>query len=212
MREIKGVIYDLDGTLIRTEKLHEAAWLYAGAQFRHFVTNEMLLKQKGTSNEVAAEMMGIDKNIIPRFVAAKVKYVMENISQVTLFPGVIDVVRQLRRKKYKVWIATSAHRDFGMTVFKNLPDLKRLFEANTVWWEDYQESKPSPKCLNVTIKKMKLTHEEVFYVGDAASDYKTALNANVDFIYFCPNLAERDFRIFISTPIIFSHREIWRWL
>lgn len=212
MREIKGVIYDLDGTLIQTEKLHEAAWLYAGAKFGHFVTDQMLLKQKGTSNEVAAEMMGVDKKLIPEFVAEKVKYVMENVDKVTLFPGVIDVIRQLRRKKYKVWIATSAYRDFGMEVFKNLPDLKKLFRANTVWWEDYQESKPSPKCLNVTMGKMRLTSDEVYYIGDAASDYKTALNAGTAFIYFCPNLAERDFRIFISTPTIFSHREIWRWL
>mgnify|MGYP001611996742 CR=1 FL=1 len=62
MGEIKGVIYDLDGTLIKTEKLHESAWLYAGAKFGHPITNEMLLKQKGISNEAASEMMGVEKN------------------------------------------------------------------------------------------------------------------------------------------------------
>ncbi len=80
--------------------------------------------------------------------------------------------------------------------------------GHNVWWEMYKESKPSPKPLNVTMEKMGLTNSQVYYVGDAVSDYKTTLNARVGFIYFCPNLAERDSRIPVSIPTISSHEEI----
>ncbi len=66
--------------------------------------------------------------------------------------------------------------------------------------------------INVTLEKMGLKNSQVYYVGDSASDYKTSLNANVKFIYFCPNLKQRDARIPESVPIISSHEEIWRWL
>ena len=61
-----------------------------------------------------------------------------------------------------------------------------------------------------TLRKMDLTNLQVYYIGDAFSDYQTSLNAKVKFIYFCPNLAERDLRIPESIPVISSHEEIWR--
>ncbi len=57
MKKIKGVIYDLDGAVISTQKLHEDVWIYAGKKFNIFISEEMLLNQRGISNEAAASMM-----------------------------------------------------------------------------------------------------------------------------------------------------------
>lgn len=211
MRKIKGVIYDLDGTIISTQKLHENAWIYAGKKFNVSISQEMLLNQKGISNEATALMMlPVDKrNLTNEFIAAKVNYVNENIRQAKLFPDVMTTLKQLSENNYKVWICTSAGKDFVEKVLNNSNELKKY---NVIWREMYNNEKPSPEALNLTIKKMGLINSQVCYVGDALSDYKTSINAEVKFIYFCPNIKNKDARISESIPTISSHKEIFRFL
>jgi len=212
MKEIKGIIYDLDGTIISTIKLHEAGWVYAGKKFGIHISDEMLLNQSGISNEAAAEMMlpGDKRYLTKKFIAAKAKYVMENANQATLFPGILKVVTQLSKNDYRVWICTSAHRDFVKKILNNFSELKRVIGNNIVWREMYENEKPSPDALNVTLKKMGLPNLQVYYIGDAFSDYKTSVRAKVKLIYFCPDLRKRDSRIPRSIPVISSHEEIYQ--
>ena len=212
MDEIKGLIYDLDGTVIKTTKLHELAWLYAGKKFGIYISDKMLLNQRGIPNEAAAEfILPYDKkDLTKKFVAAKVEYVMENVKQITLFPGILRVIAQLLQNDYKVWICTSAHKYFVSEVLNNFNELDIMIKNHCVWRKMYGEGKPSPKALNVTLRKMGLTNLLTCYIGNAFSDYQTSINAKVKFIYFCPNLAERDLRIPKLIPIISSHEEIWR--
>ena len=210
MGKIKGLIYDLDGTIISTQKLHEDAWIYASKKFNIPISDEMLLNQSGISNEAAAKMMlpNNKKHLAKRFVAAKVKYVMENANRVVLFPDIIKTFSQLFKNGYKVWTCTSAHKNFVEKILDNFNKLKKLLKNNIVWREMYKREKPSPEALNLTIKKMRLRNDQVYYIGDAFSDYKTSLNAKVKFIYFCSNKKNKDLRIAKSNLITSSHNKI----
>ena len=214
MRKIKGVIYDLDGTIVSTIKLHEAGWVFAGKKFDIYISNEMLLNQSGISNEAAAEIMLPDEKryLIKKFIAAKVKYVMENANQVTLFPNILRVVTQLFKNDCKVWICTSAHKNFVKKILNNFSEFKKAIKDNIVWRKMYKNEKPSPDALNVTIKKMGLTNSQVCYIGDSFSDYKTSVKAKVKLIYFCPNAKSKDLRMPRSIPVISSHKEIFKFL
>lgn len=76
----------------------------------------------------------------------------------------------------------------------------------------YKYAKPSSDALNLTINKMGLAGSRVYYIGDAFSDYKTSVNAKVRFIYFCPNVRNRDLRIPRLISVISSHKEIFKLL
>ena len=210
-KEIKGIIYDLDGTIISTIKLHELAWLYAGKKFNIPISDEMLVNQRGISNKAAAGMMLPEnkKHLAKKFIAAKVKYVMENANQVVLFPSIIKTISQLFKSGYKVWICTSAHKNFVEKILVNFSELRKLLRHNIIWRKMYKREKPSPDVLNLVIKKMNLAKSQVCYIGDAFSDYKTAMRAKVKFIYFCPNLKKRDSRISKSIPTISSHKHVF---
>lgn len=205
----KGIIYDLDGTIISTAKLHEDAWLFVGKTFNISITPKMLANQRGISNKAAALMMlpKDKKYLSEKFQKAKVEYVKENLKKVALFPSVIQTIETLLKKGYNVWICTSAKRDF---VKKILRRFKKLRKVNVVWREMYAKEKPSPEALNITIKKMGLSKKHVIYVGDAANDYKTSINASVKFVYFCLNKKQRDSRIPKSTITISRHKEVLR--
>jgi len=213
-KEIKGIIYDLDGTIISTTKLHESAWVAAGKKFNIYISNKMLLNQRSISNEAAAKMMlpGNKKYLMKQFVDAKAKYAMKNANQATLFPNLLMVIENLLQKGYKVWICTSAKKIFVKKVFNVLKPLKRIIKNNVVWREMYKKEKPSPDSLNLTLEKMDLTKSQVYYIGDALSDYKTAIAAKVKFIYFCPKSQKKDSRIPKSISVISSHKNILKLL
>ncbi len=210
-KEIKGIIYDLDGTIISTIKLHESAWLYAGKKFNIPISDEMVLNQSGISNKAAAKMMlpNNKKHLAKKFIAAKVKYAMEHANQVVLFPSIIKTINQLFKSGYKVWICTSAHKNFVEKIMNNFSELKKLLRNNIVWREMYKREKPLPDALIFTISKMDLKPSLVCYIGDAFSDYKTSVAAKVKFVYFCPNFKKRDLRIPKSIPIISLHKHVF---
>ena len=160
---IKGIIYDLDGTLISTLKLHRAAWLAAGRKFIVPITEEMLKNQSGISDEEAALMMLPEekKYLLKKFIEVKQKYVRENIKRASLFSGTTETINDLIQKGYKVWICTSAHKFFVTKVLSLLGPLKKVIESNIIWREMYKYAKPSPDALNLTINKMGLTGSQV---------------------------------------------------
>ena len=212
MKKIKGIIYDLDGTLVSTQKLHEDGWLYAGKKFDVSISKEMLLNQRGISNEKTSLMMlpSNKKNLAKKFIEAKVEYVNKNLKKITLFLSALKTIQQLTQKGYVVWICTSAHKNF----VKAIKALKKIKEAENkiIWREMYNQEKPSPEGLNLTMKKMGLKNSRVYYIGDALSDYETSVKAGVKFIYFCPNIKAKDSRIPKSVPVISSHQEIFKLL
>lgn len=208
MKEIKGIIYDLDGTIISTQKLHKNAWLSAAEKFGVSLTEEMLFNQQGVSDETSAPTMlpSDKKHLIEDFIKAKKSYSNENIGQTSIFPDVIKTIDKLISEGINVWICTSAREGFVKKVLDVFPELGKY---GTIWREMYKEEKPSPEALNLTMKKMGINNDQVIYVGDALNDYKTSVNANVGFIYFCPEENSKDVRIPNDIPAITNHKEIF---
>jgi beta-phosphoglucomutase-like phosphatase (HAD superfamily) len=207
MKKIKGVIYDLDGTIISTQKLHESAWIYAAKKLGLSITEKMLFDQRGISDEIsaAAILPSNKRNLINDFVEIKKSYVNDNIDKISIFPGTIETIHKLKNKKINVYICTSARENFVRKILEFFPELK---ECNIIWREMYKNEKPMPESLNLTIKKMGINNSQVIYIGDALNDYKTSINANVRFIYFYPKENSSDARIPKDVFVISSHKEI----
>lgn len=213
MRKIRGIIYDLDGTIVSTQKLHENAWIYAGRKFKILITKQMLVDQRGISDQEASLMMLPDdkKYLFEKFKNTKIKYVNNNLNKIKLLPHILKTIKSLTENNYNVWICTSASKNFVKKILELFKELKRI-KDNIVWRESYKKEKPSPEALILTIKKMGLKKNQVYYIGDAPNDYKTSLNARIGFIYFCPNTKNKDLRIPETIPVISLHREIFKLL
>ena len=211
MEKIKGIIYDLDGTIISTQKLHEDAWIFAAEKFGVILTNEMLFNQRGISDDAAALILLPEekKDLINDFITAKKDFVDKNVSQSKIFPDAIESINKLIKNGYKVSICTSAKEGFVKKVLDNFPELKKY---NIIWREMYKEEKPSPEAINLTLDKMGIKNSRVYYIGDALSDYKAGVAAKVKFIYFCPDIKNRDSRIPRAVLVISSHKQIFEWL
>ncbi len=209
---IKGIIYDLDGTIISTTKFHEKAWIEAGKIFNINIPRDFLINQRGMTNEAATKMLiPNDEEKLKSFVKAKEEYVIENAGKVDLFKGFKKTCEYLLSKSIKVWVCTSAPKEFVEKVYRGIPFLSKL-EDKTVWREMYKNGKPDAEPILLTLNKMNLLTEEAIYVGDAYSDYLSSTNADCNFVYFCPDDNNKDNRVPKSTPIITSHKELTKFL
>lgn len=212
-KNIKAVVYDLDGTLISTVRLHELAWIYAGKKFNVPISDKFLIDQKGVRNESGAEMVlpAGKKYLIDEFVKAKEEYLSENMTNIDFFPGTENVIRKLIRGGYKVWVFTGSDRRFVKKILKDKKVLN-IIKNNFVWREMYKKAKPSGEGLKLALKRMKIENSSAVYVGDAFSDYKSSMDAKVKFVYFCPDIRKRDSRIPKSITAISFHKEIFKFL
>ena len=53
---LKAVIFDVDGTLLDTERIYMRAWKEAGAELGYDVTDALLLKTRAIPGKIAAKM------------------------------------------------------------------------------------------------------------------------------------------------------------
>lgn len=203
------MIYDLDGTIISTTKLHEQGWQEAGKSHDIDINQDFLRNQKGMANETAAKMILGEKFAThgKSFVQAKEEYVNKNTHAAGLFENFLDAYKKLKEHGVNVWVCTSARRDFALSIYNHLFGLQML-KDNTVSWEMYKHGKPDPEPILLTAKLMGLPIQDCVYVGDAYNDYLAVKSAGCSFIYFCRDLADKDPRIPDDAPVISNHTEI----
>ncbi len=207
----KAVIYDFDGTIIDTEKLHEDGWIQALAPYGITPTRDMLLFQKGRSGEAAAKYMlpAEMHHLVDQVREAKATYVLEHLGEVPVLGNFNQAYERLRAEGLTVGICTSARPDFIDTLL-HLTPLKELAQT-TVCKGMYQKGKPDPEPLLKTLEKIGgLTPQQAVYVGDAESDYQMARNTGMRFLYFCSG--DHDPKIPATVPKTNDHLEIFSFL
>ena len=110
---IKTFIFDLDGTLVNTEKLHYRAWKQALTQNGvGTISFETFLSFAGTSNEkVAADYINSHsiKKSITELVLEKQAFYMNLVPDVELCDGVCEVINTFK-DKVSMAVASSSHR------------------------------------------------------------------------------------------------------
>ncbi|MBQ9731213.1 MAG: HAD-IA family hydrolase [Bacilli bacterium] len=180
----KGVIFDLDGTLLNTlGDLTSAV---------NHVCNEYGYKTR-TVEEVRSFIGNGIRNLISRVVPGgyenprfeemmttfKVFYA-ENVAVLTHpYENVLKILKILKDKEYKIAIVSNKRHE----LVNKLNDI--FFEdlINIVLGEDESKGikkKPNSMMIDIALEKMGLDCNEVLYVGDSNVDKQTADNANLD--------------------------------
>lgn len=205
----KGIIYDLDGTIIVTTELHEQGWIEAGKHLNIDISEDFLKNQKGLPEDVSAkQILGekYDKHG-ENLIRVKQLHTIQNSRSVRLYADFLSTYQKLSEKGIKVWICTSAPREFVLSVYNNIPELQVL-KDKTVFREMYKEGKPNPEPVFLTVKLMGLPVQQCVYIGDAYNDYLAATSAGCEFVYIRPNPKDNDPRIPSTIPVISNHSQI----
>lgn len=184
--KFRGVILDIDGTLIDSNDGHAQAWVDALAEEGINVPFEKVRPLIGMgSDKLLPEVSGIEKDSKQgerlgkrRSEIFKEKY----LPQVKPFPKVRDLIKTLQDRGIKIQIATSAQSD-EVEDFLKVAGVPEIADKKTTS-DDAEQSKPDPDIVNAAIQKIKLAPAELVMLGDTPYDIEAAKKAGVKTIAF----------------------------
>lgn len=177
---IKGVVFDLDGTLIDSTVaiLHS---LFTAADHYNVKTaitkNESYLFMGKSLKETLKIMMpDADQETINNVGKYYVEHYYEFcVKDAKLFPGVAETIRTLYNLGIKLAVATAKHSDCASLELKTA-GVDNLF-LSIRGTDQGVPSKPDPKMLLDICKQFSLKPEEVIMVGDTDRDVMFGKNA-----------------------------------
>lgn len=177
----RGVILDVDGTLLDSNAAHAQSWADVLAEHGHPVEVERVRALIGKGGDkLLAELAGIDdESEQGKAIAAarKARFKAAWLPKLRPFPGVPAFLERLRAAGIKVVVGTSAGGDelVALLTAAGVPELA----AEAATSSDAEASKPDPDIIHAALDKLGLPPEDVVMVGDTPYDVEAASRAGV---------------------------------
>ncbi|WP_017415985.1 pyrophosphatase PpaX [Clostridium tunisiense] len=172
---IKGILFDLDGTLINTNMLIINSFKYVFKENLDLIVEDNEIVQY-FGEPLAYTMAKYTKDRIEELVQKYVEYSLSIHDEYTeSFKGVEEGLIILREKGYKLAIVTSKRRTTALRGLR-LFDLEKYFEV-IVSPEDTEKHKPEGEPVLKACELLNLKPEEVVMVGDSHNDILCGKNA-----------------------------------
>lgn len=180
--QLKGVILDVDGTLVLSNDAHAQAWVDAFVEYDYPVAFERVRPLIGMGGDklMPTVVPGLsDEEGVGKQIAERRKQIFKQRYADTLkpAPGSRDLLLRLREAGLELAVASSAKADELETLLKAAQVEDLIGETTTS--SDVEESKPAPDIVGVALKKLGLAADEVVMLGDTPYDVESANGCGV---------------------------------
>jgi len=174
---IKGVFFDLDGTLLDTFDLIYESFKYVYQNFfNQNITREEIYPHFG--KPLIYSFGNLDAERLDQIIEAYREFNLKHHDQmVKPFPGVEETLRSLKEKKLKLTVITSKMKNTAIRGLK-LFNLDPYFDL-VIGMEDTDKHKPDPAPVKLALEYLKLNPAECLMVGDSPHDMLSAKAAGV---------------------------------
>ena len=175
---IRGLIFDLDGTLVDSYAAITSSLNHARSRFGlPPLAADRVRRAVGRGLEVlVAELVGPDR-VGEGVRLFRERYAEVFAAQTFALPGVRATFRELRERGYRMAVASNKPARFTEPI---LEQLGMLPWVDAVQGPDRAEAtKPDPAMLRLCLEAMRLSSAEAVYVGDMVLDVQTAARAGL---------------------------------
>lgn len=171
----RGVLFDVDGTLIDSSYIHTVAWWGAFRQYGHDVPMASIHQLVGMGGARLVDNLlpsGRDRGEDEDIMASHGALYASHWPSLRALDGAKELLGRCHAGGLAVALASSA-RDRDLQVMRSVLDADPFIDAATSA-NDAEESKPAPDILEAALVATGLDAANVVYVGDAVWDMKAA--------------------------------------
>lgn len=194
-KAVRGVILDVDGTLVNSNDAHARAWVQALAHFDIYVPFPEVRRMIGMGGDKLLPAVANVTEDSP--LGQKVSEYRSTIfserflPQLAPFPKTRELLSRMRASGLSLSVATSAQQS----------ELEPLLRLAKVWdllegassSNEAEHSKPDPDIVQAALRRLDLDPSRVVMIGDTPYDIEAAARAGISTIAFrCGGRSDRD--------------------
>lgn len=199
---IKAILFDFDGVIIQSEKLHMKTFLDLFEKYGINVSEKRWYSEfAGTGSrhiiEVLAKELEAAENIDDLVQERKKKYEERvNAGELELTKGAVDFLKMIRKKGLKSAVVSGSHRTNVQLALKTFK-LDKYFDL-IVSGDDLKERKPSPVPFLHAAKLLNVKPEECLGIEDSKAGIQSLIAARIKLVIIRSPISLNEF----NSPII----------
>lgn len=176
---IKGVIFDLDDTIVNSNPLHTEAWNQLLNTYNHSLDD---IPKNLRANQLGVRVIDTAKFItnylnlkddVETVYKKRVDYFLQLVDKkLELMPGILHAIKLFRKHCFQLAIATSGTKQYVNLVLLKF-HLKNYFEV-IITGDDVKKGKPDPETYLMAAKKLHLDPLECLVVEDSTKGIESA--------------------------------------
>ena len=185
-RRFKGVIFDMDGCLIDSERLYAQCWKMAFHKMGIPISDETLNSWNGIGGkelERAIESVTGEARLIPEVRAIRDGYLAGALEdgRMPLMPYAKEIVTLAKEKGMTVGVASGTIRERAEKMLR-FHGIYEMLDC-TAFGNEVQAGKPAPDLYRLAMKRGGLKPSEVIAFEDSLSGVKAARAAGLRTVY-----------------------------
>jgi len=174
---IRGILLDVDGTLVLSNDAQARAWVEAFTAHGHDVPLEKVRPLIGMGGDKVvpdlAPGLNAKEGTGKEIADARKKLMLETFGPTLQpAPGSRELVQRARQEGLAIVVASSASSE-ELEMLLNVARVDDLLRERTTM-DDAGESKPAPDIVSVALTKSGLGADEVVMIGDSPYDIESA--------------------------------------
>jgi HAD superfamily hydrolase (TIGR01549 family) len=180
----RGVIFDIDGTLVDSNRAHAESWAETLRGFGYSVTADEVQPLIGMGGDkLLPRLIGVDieSDAGKKYSEHRTRLFFEKyFPALRAFPGARPLAERLHADGHVLVVASSASEE-ELEKLLGLAGIKDLL-TDTTSSDDAERSKPDPDIVNAAVRQSGLAARELVMVGDTPYDVEAARRARVRII------------------------------